>query len=89
MTDNRDSMPSYVLVDEVGVILEKMADREHDPTQGGSVERNLRKDKACDHARRLLNFFRDAVDRGTVVSENPLAWPRKGLPVGQSAASER
>jgi hypothetical protein len=80
------SLPAYVTVDEVGVILQEMSDFAEHPSYCGNIEWDFRKDKACDHSRRILDFLWEASNPGAVISEHVLAWPRVRLILGEPGA---
>lgn len=50
-------MPSYVTVGEAIVIIEQMADQQHDMAHRGRCERHLSQEEALDKACRLLDLF--------------------------------
>ena len=68
-------MPSCLMVAEVGIFFEKMTDFQHNPTHSGDIEKDCRKNKASDQARRLFDLLGNTEDRHAIIPKHTSPWP--------------
>src|SRR5829696_5123163 len=64
------SIPSYIAPDDLSPLLQEVTDFKDDPGKSRGTEGKARKNKACDHARGLLELSGHTGNPGAVLAKN-------------------